>query len=136
MSSPALALRAAIRQRLAGDAALSALTGGARVYDEPPRGSLPPYLVLARADASDISGDDAPAEEHALTLEVWSREGGLSQALTIADRVAQLLDDAELALDGARLVGLAWRATEADRVADGGLRRATLTFRAVTEPLA
>jgi hypothetical protein len=136
MSAPSLALRAAIRQRLAGDASLCALTGGGRVYDEPPRGSLPPYLVLALAEVADISGDDAPAKEHALTLEVWSREGGLSQALTIADRVAQLLDDAELTLDGARLVGLAWRTTEADRVADGGLRRATLTFRAVTEPLA
>ncbi|MFC3692005.1 DUF3168 domain-containing protein [Chenggangzhangella methanolivorans] len=133
MSSAALSLRAAVRGRLAGDAALSALTGGPRIYDEPPRGSLPPYVALGRCESQDASGDGAPAEEHALTLEVWSREGGLSEALRIADRVVRLLDDADLSLDGARLAGLAWRATEADRVAEAGLRRATLTFRAVTE---
>lgn len=40
--SSALALRAAVHQRLSGDGALSALLGGARIYDEPPRASLPP----------------------------------------------------------------------------------------------
>ena len=134
MTSPALLLRAAIRGTLAGDAALSALSGGPRIYDEPPRGSLPPYVVLGACETADISGDAAPAEEHGLIMEVWSREGGLSEALKIADRVVRLLDDADLTLDGARLASLAWRATAADRVADGGLRRATLTFRAVTEP--
>lgn len=132
--SAALALRAAIRDRLAADAALAASLGGPRVYDEAPRGSQPPHVILASCETSDLSGDEAPAEEHLLTLEVWSREGGLSQALTAADRVARLLDDADLALAGVRLAGLAWRGTQADRFADGGLRRATLTFRAVTEP--
>lgn len=134
MSAPTLALRTAVRQKLVGDAALSLLTGGPRIYDEPPRGSQPPYVVLGRSDAADLSGDDAPAVEHALELEVWSREGGLSEALKIADRVVRLLDDVELAIAGARLVGIAWRGTQADRVVDGGLRRATLSFRAVTEP--
>lgn len=135
MTSAALSLRTAVRQKLVGDATLSSLTGGPRIYDEPPRGSLPPYVVLARCDSADLSGDDAPVVEHGLDLEVWSREGGLSEALKIADRVVRLLDDAELALSGARLVGIAWRGTQADRVADGGLRRATLSFRAVTEPV-
>ena len=132
--SAALALRAAIHARLAGDAALVALLGGPRIYDEPPRAELPPYVALARCSAEDFSADDAPAELHGLALEVWSREGGLSEALRVADRLVRLIDGAALALDGHRLAAIAWRTTEADRFADAGLRRATVTFRAVTEP--
>lgn len=132
--SAALALRAAIRQRLAADAALSALTGGPRIYDEPPRAALPPYVVLADCQSADVSGDVAPAEEHAVSLEVWSREGGLSEALKISDRVVRLLDGTALALDGFRLAGLAWRETAAARITDARYRRAAMTFRAVTEP--
>lgn len=133
--SAALALRAAVHARLAGDAALGALLGGARVYDEPPRALLPPYVVLTGCASADLSGDAAPAEEHALGLQVWSREGGLSEALKIADHVVRLLDGANLALDGVRLGLLAWRSTDAGRAADNGLRRAELSFRAVTEPV-
>lgn len=132
--SAALALRAAVRQRLAADAALVALLGGPRVYDEPPRALPPPYVALAGCESADVSADETPAEEHALSFEIWSREGGLSETLQIAERVARLLDGAALALDGHRLASLAWRTTEAARFTDAGLRRAAMTFRAVTEP--
>ena len=133
MTTAALVLRKAVRDRLVADAALVALTGGPRVYDEPPRASLPPYVVFSACEARDVSGADAPAEEHAVGLEVWSREGGLAEALKTADRVVRLLDGADLALDGFRLASLAWVSTEAARTADGGLRRAEVRFRAVTE---
>lgn len=132
--SSALALRTAVHQRLTGDAALGVLLGGPRVYDEPPRGTLPPYVVFSTCETTDFSGDDAPAAEHALGLEVWSREGGLSEALKVSDRLVRLLDGAALTLDGFRLVSLAWGFTDAGRAADAGFRRAALKFRAVTEP--
>lgn len=90
--------------------------------------------MLAGCETTDLSGDETPAAGHALGLEVWSREGGLSEALKVSDRVVRLLDGAALALDGFRLASLAWISTDAARIADGGLRRAALTFRAVTEP--
>ncbi len=133
--SSALALRAAVYQRLVGDAALAGLLGGARIYDEPPRAALPPYVVLGPLASKDVSGDVAPAQEHQLVLEVWSREGGLSEALKAADRVVRLTDGAALILDGWRLATLSWSATDAVRIADNGLRRASITFRAVTEPV-
>lgn len=134
--SSALSLRAAVFQRLAGDAALAALLGGPRIYDEPPRAALPPYVVLAEIETRDLSGDAAPAHEHAFALEVWSRQGGLSEALKAADRVVRLVDGAALALDGFRLATLAWSETDAQRIADNDLRRAAIRFRAVTEPAA
>jgi hypothetical protein len=132
--SAALALRRSAFQRLSGDAALVALLGGARVYDEPPRGAAPPYVVLGACSSADLSGDETPAAEHALAVEVWSGEGGLAQALRVSDRVTRLLDGAPLALDGHRLASLAWTETAAARTEDGRLRRAALSFRAVTEP--
>jgi len=132
--SSALALRGAVFQRLAGDAALAALLGGPRIYDEPPRAALPPYVVLVEIETRDLSGDAAPAHEHVFALEVWSRQGGLSEALKAADRVVRLVDGAALALDGFRLATLAWSTTNAQRIADNDLRRAAIRFRAVTEP--
>ena len=134
--SSALALRSAVHQRLAGDGALGALLGGARIYDEPPRAAAPPYLVLAEIETRDLSGDAAPAHEHAFALEVWSRQGGLSEALKAADRVVRLIDGAALELDGVRLANLAWISTEAERLVGQDLRRAAIRFRAVTEPAA
>jgi hypothetical protein len=130
--SAALALRAAVFQRLAGDAALASLLGGARIHDEPPRGAAPPYVALAGVQSRELAGGDA--EEHEVSLEVWSREGGLSEALRIADRTVRLLDGAPLVLDGWRLAALAWRFTDAGRTAEPGRRRAVVAFRAVTEP--
>lgn len=133
--SAALSLRAAIRARLVADASLLALLGGARVHDEPPRAALPPYVVFGDVESIDASGDETPAQEHALLLEVWSREGGLSETLKISARVVALLDGAALTLDGCRLASLAWVFTDAGRAADQNFRRAILKFRAVTEPL-
>lgn len=132
--SSGLALRAALFQRLAADAALGALLGGPKIYDEPPRAAVPPYVALGRVETSDVAGDGAALDEHLISLEVFSREGGLAEALKAADRVVRLLDGAGLSLDGFRLANLAWRFTSADRAATGGLRRAEVAFRAVTEP--
>ncbi|MFD1702203.1 DUF3168 domain-containing protein [Methylopila henanensis] len=134
-ASAALSLRAAVFARLSSDAALSGLLGGAKIHDEPPRAALPPYVALGPMTARDVSGDLVPAVEHELALELWSREGGLAEALKAADRVVRLLDGAELALDGHRLASLAWRFTAADRATNADFRRAEIAFRAVTEPL-
>lgn len=133
--SSGLALRAALFQRLSADGALGLLLGGAKIYDEPPRAAAPPYVALGKVETTDVSGDGAAIDEHLVSLEVFSREGGLAEALKAADRVVRLLDGAGLALDGFRLANLAWRFTSADRTAAGGLRRAEVAFRAVTEPL-
>jgi hypothetical protein len=49
MISANAALRAAVHDALAADSALHAALGGARVYDEPPRGALLPYVSIGEA---------------------------------------------------------------------------------------
>lgn len=134
-TSSTLSLRAVVYQHVVSDASLAALLGDARVYDEPPRAAAAPYVALGGVETRDLSGDAAPAQEHLFALEVVSREGGLAEALKVADRLVRRLDGAALTPEGHSLASLAWRFTDSGRAAENGSRRATVSFRAVTEPL-
>ena len=71
MTSPILALRAAILATVEADAALAALMGGSvRLHDEPPRAAAPVYAMFGEATASDASTSTERGHEQLLTLEV------------------------------------------------------------------
>ena len=106
MSSAAAALRAAIHDALSADGALTALLGGPKIYDEPPRSAAFPYVTLGEARVTDFSTGTEPGEEHQLTLHAWSRQGGHREAHLIAGALLQALDDAPLTLADHRLVNL------------------------------
>ncbi|WP_420131987.1 DUF3168 domain-containing protein [Rhodopseudomonas sp.] len=133
LTAPA-ALRAAIYQALIADPGLNAALGGARVYDEPPRDAAFPYVTLGEARISDVSADDAPLQEHQLTLHAWSRQGGHKEAHVITGALLQALDDAPLKPAGHRLVNLRFALGDIRRAADGRTYHALVRFRAVTEP--
>jgi hypothetical protein len=132
--SPLLALRAGLIARLSGDAALAALLGGkVRLHDEPPRGSLPVYALFGEAEILDDSVDGAERHRHSHAIAVIAKPGSVRTALDAAARMAALLTDAALPLQGCRLVTLRVRAIKATRDARTGEARATLTLEAVTE---
>lgn len=135
MTSPVLALRQAIHARLVGDAALTALLGGPRVHDEPPRAAAGLYVVFGEGRARDWSTGSDRGHEHEVALIVWSKAGGAKPALEAADRIVALLDDAALTLGGHRLVNLRVTASETRRDEKAGVARVTLRLRAVTEVL-
>lgn len=134
--SPLLALRAAILERLAADPALLALMGGSlRLYDEPPRAAEPVYAVFEDAAVRDASVDGAPRHAHAVRIAVWGRAGAARPALEAAERIAVLLDDAPLVLDGHHLVRLRVAAVEAGRDPRGRLARVVVALDGITEAL-
>jgi hypothetical protein len=134
MSTAAAALRAAIHDALIADGALTALLGGARIYDEPPRGPSLPYVTLGEARVSDFSTGSEPGEEHQLTLHAWSRQGGHREAHLIAGAVLEALTDAPLSLDGHRLANLRFIVADIRREADGRTYHGIVRLRALTEP--
>jgi hypothetical protein len=134
MTTSGVALRAAIHDALVSDAGLAAVLGGARVYDEPPRGATFPYVTLGEARLTDASSDGGMTQEHQLTLHAWSRKGGHREAHLIAGTLLQALDDAPLAPDGHRLVNLRFSVADIRRESDGRTYHALVRFRAVTEP--
>lgn len=134
--SPLLALRAAILQALAADPALVALMGGSlRLHDEPPRAAEPVYAVFEEASARDASVDGARRHEHAVRIAVWGRAGAARPALEAAERIASVLDDAALALDGHHLVRLRVAVVEAGRDPRFRLARIVVALDGVTEQI-
>ncbi len=136
MPTPAsVALRAAVHDALVADAALAAVLGGPKVYDEPPRGAAFPYVTLGEARVADFAAGSEPAQEHQLTLHAWSRQGGHREAHAIAGALLQALDDAPLALTDHALVNFRFAVADVRREADGRTYHALVRFRAVTEPV-
>jgi hypothetical protein len=135
MSASAVFLRSAIRGALAADPPLTALLGGAKIYDEPPRSAELPYVTLGQDAISDASTASERSEEHALTLHVWSRQGGHREAHLIASAVLEALADAPLDLGEHRLANLRFIVADVRREADGRTYHGVVRLRAVTEPL-
>ena len=127
-------MRAAIHDALIADGALTALLGGPKIYDEPPRAAAFPYVTLGEARVSDFSAGSERGDEHQLTLHAFSRQGGHREAHLIAGALLQALDDAPLSPDGHRLVNLRFAVADVRREADGRTYHALVRFRAVTEP--
>ena len=134
MPQSTAALRAAIHDALIADGALTALLGGPKIYDGPPRAAAFPYVTLGEARVSDFSAGSERGDEHQLTLHAFSRQGGHREAHLIAGALLQALDDAPLSPDGHRLVNLRFAVADVRREPDGRTYHALVRFRAVTEP--
>jgi hypothetical protein len=128
------ALRVAVHDALMSDARVTSVLGGPKIYDEPPRAAVFPYVTLGEARIADFSAGSERSEEHQLTLHAWSRQGGHREAHVITGALMQALDDAPLVLAGHHLVNFRFAVADVRREGDGRTYHALLRFRAVTEP--
>ena len=134
MSSAGWELQKALHAALAGDSTLVALLGGARIYDDVPRGAVFPYITFGAATVRDWSTGTETAAEHLMSLHVWCRSAGERQVHVILEAVRAALHDAALALSGHRLVNLRHESSDANRQSDGETYHGVIRLRAVTEP--
>lgn len=132
-ASPIVALRKAVIARLSADAAFTAALGGAKIFDEAPRGADPPYVAFSDFQTRDWSQQLSRGAEHVFALTVYSSQRGLRQALDLAQAAIDLLDEAPLALEGHALIDLRFRDVEGKREQNGRFARVNLRFRALTE---
>jgi hypothetical protein len=133
MSSISFSLQQAIFAALSISSDLQALIGN-RLFDYVPPDSAFPYVVLGDGSESDWSTATEDGTEHAIQIDVWSREPGHKEAKQIADAVRAILNNATLTVTGATLVDIRHLDTGFSRESDGQTFRARLAFRAVTEP--
>ncbi len=129
--SPVNALLQAVHGTLSGDAALGALASGG-IHDRLLGRIDQPYLLIGTLETSDFSTGNEGGLEVAFTLQAWSPTGR-REAEAIAERVRQLLHEADLALDGARLVSLRHQRSVSRREARTALFVAEMRFRAVLD---
>jgi hypothetical protein len=133
MTTASVALRAAVHDALISDGALTALLGGAKIFDAPPRSAAFPFISLGEARVTEASAEGDL--EHQLTLHAFSRQGGHKEAHLIAGTLLSALDDAALSLTDHRLVNLRFALADIRREADGRTYHAVVRFRAVTTPM-
>ncbi len=132
--SPVVALSTTIRAYLLTDAGFAAAFGQ-KLYDEAPHGTEPPYALFGEAQLRDWSADLSPGAEQLFTIGVTSTTRGLSEALELAQRIADLIDESPLNLQDHRLIDLRFLSMETRRDQNGRFARVNLRFRATTEYL-
>lgn len=124
------AVQRAIFERLAGDAALGAIVGGA-VHDHVPGGTpVGTFVAIGQEDVrerSDASGDGAL---HDIWISVVSDAAGFATAKAAAGAVSDALAAPGLRLERGRLVTLNFFRARARVMRDGSSRRIDLRFRA------
>ncbi len=127
-------LAAAIRSAAFADAGVKALLGDpARFYDEPPADVVFPYVTLGRVESRPIEAAAVEAQEHFVTLHVWSRYGGRAEALDVIGALRSVLHNATLTVAGRRLTFIFAQFADVFRAGDGRTTHGVLRLRAVTE---
>lgn len=128
---PSLALQGAIVAAI--QAASPAIAGG-RIYDQPPEAPEFPYLSFGPGQSVANRADCYDGTESFVEINVWSRTVGFPEAKGIADRVREVLDRADLTLDGHTLELFDFQDARAVRDPDGITNRIIMNFRALSQP--
>lgn len=131
---PSWPLQQSIFAALSADAALTALIGAGRVFDDVPQATQLPYVTLGPVTAQDWSTGTEPGTEHLISVHVWSDARGKKQAHAILAAIRAALHDRPLTVAGHNLINLRHERSDTRQNADGEAIHAIARFRAVTEP--
>lgn len=131
VASAVLAVQRAIFGTLTGDPELMARVSG--VFDEVPEDAEFPYVVIGEATSTPRNTLTGHGRETVVTLHVWSRYQGFTEALEIADRITGLLDHQPLEVPGHTHIATRFEFSETLRDSDPRIRHVPLQFRVVTE---
>jgi Protein of unknown function (DUF3168) len=119
--------------RLRGDAALTTLLGGAKIYESVPASTAAPWVTFGEMSSRDNGTSSDSGSEHRIALICTSLQPGFKEALTIAERVEALLLSPPLNPAGHRLVNILVTGIDMRRAEKSLSRSAVLRLRAVTE---
>ena len=136
MTDPGFALQKAIMASLRADALVQSYLGTPpRLFDDPPRDMIFPYVSLGPGTLADNDTASERGHVHSFVFDIWSRQGGRREVRAIIGAIETVLHDAVLALDGHTLVNLRFQFADTFRDPDGETMRGTVRYRAVTAPL-
>lgn len=127
-------LQKAIFAALSGDTEIADAVGVDGILDRLARQPRLPSIVFSDMRSSDWSTATEAGDEHLVTIDVFSGENGRREIQALGEAVRRLLHDKPLQLDGHHLVNFRHVGSRMQREAKTHRHRATLQFRAVTEP--
>ncbi len=124
-------LQQSIYQVLIGDEALGGLVTG--IYDRAIEGTQYPYIIFGNMATTDWSTVTTSGISEEFTIEVWSREGGRKETVSLMESVSTLLHDTNPGVTGYSLVSLRLRSSEIKLENDGWTYHGVLKFHALLQ---
>jgi hypothetical protein len=135
MNSAAADLQKALFFELNGDATLTALLGGQKVFDLAPDKTALPYVTFGRTSIFDWSTGTESGTEQLCTLHIWSKAKGKKEAFDIMAAMRARLDQAPLELGAHHLVNFRFEFAEVLFDEEQAVYHGLLRFRAVIEDI-
>ena len=102
-----------------------------RVFDDVPEGTAYPYVVIGEETDTNIGTKDLDANEHTLTMHVWSQYRGRKEIKNIMSQIYTSLHNSVIYLSGATLVNIRHEFEQTLLESDGITRHGVMRFRAV-----
>lgn len=131
MASRSVELFSALYSTLSTDAPLTALIDIGQVFDYPLTGAQPPYVVIGDETAINDGSDLVDAQEHTITIHVWSEQQSTLEAKRIIQAVRNALHMQRPTMSAGRIVNLRNEHQEIMRDPDGVSIHGVMRFRAV-----
>lgn len=131
---PIVQLQGRLLAALSADSALVALIGADAVFDAPPKGREPPYVVVTRHDVAPRDGDGTPGFEHRLVLQAWHTDASRKAVLAIAERVLATLTPQVLSGTGLKVTNVRLVSTQSAIDDKTGQARVALSVSIFSEP--
>lgn len=127
MATAAWDLQVAVRAKLLADTDLMAAVTG--VYDDVPGDAVHPYITVG--DATEVPDDahDRQGLTSTLTLHIWSKYRGFSEALKILGHLDRVLDRKPLTVAGWTDISIAREWHQTMRDPDPLIRHVPVRFR-------
>jgi hypothetical protein len=123
-------IQQAIYSTLTGDVTLMTLING--VLDNPDQNTQPPYITLGESTSAPDDLLTETGSQETLTIQVWTKDGGMSKCKQIMQRVYMLLHRQAISVSGTQTVECRCELAESFRETDGETRRGLMRFRVVT----
>lgn len=99
------------------------------VYDEVPQGATFPYVAIGEDTAVDAGAKNAHGEEATVTLHVWSRAKGMSEAKGLISSIVYAMTGAPLPITGFQSAIAQREMADTFRDPDGITRHGVIRFR-------
>lgn len=126
MTHPILALQATLVAALRG--------ADVTVFDAPPAGRLPPYVVIARHDVLPRDGDETPGHEHRVLLHAWTADASRKSAVAMAEQLVAVATGDDLSSDALQVTLARHDRTDTAIDAVTGRARAAVGLTFYSEP--
>ena len=102
-----------------------------KVFDDVPEGTAYPYVIIGEETATNFGTKDKDANEHTLTIHVWSQYRGRKEIKNIMSQIYTILHNTDITVSGASLVNIRHEFEQTLLEADGITMHGVMRFRVV-----